>query len=68
MNKTVYEKGLEAGQERGRREQLREMLEEDFGPLPAKVLDRLNTLPLDQLRPLVKTALRSNSLTGLTDD
>lgn len=68
VNKTVYEKGLEAGQERGRREQLRELLEEDFGPLPTKVLDRLNTMPLDQLRPLVKAALRSNSLAGLTGE
>jgi len=68
VNKTVYEEGLEAGRERGRREQLRELLEEEFGPLPSKVLDRLNTMPLDQLRPLVKAALRSNSLTGLIGD
>jgi Domain of unknown function (DUF4351) len=58
---TWYEKGLE----KGRRELLREQLEERFGALPPPVLDRLQQLPAEQLTPLGKAVLHAQSLREL---
>ncbi len=66
MNKTVYEQGLERGQVKN----IRVLLETKFGPIPAKALNRLESLPADQLDPLTRKVLAAKSLVelGLVDD
>lgn len=73
MNTTWYEKGLEQGIERGieqgvakeRRDSLRELLEERFGPLAPAVLARLEQLPVERLQPLRRAILKAQSLDEL---
>jgi hypothetical protein len=77
MNKTPYEKGVERGLEiacekgmamgieRERRDWVRGLLDDLFGPLPAAVLARLEQMPLDQLKTLRKSALKAKSLADL---
>ena len=62
MNKTWFEKGEEKGMERGRREQIREILEDRFGPLPKAVGDRLLRMPITELILLGKAVHRAQSL------
>ena len=40
-------------------------MEDKFGPLPAKVLERLQQMSLDELIPLCKTILHAQSLADL---
>jgi hypothetical protein len=61
MNTTSYEKG----QENGRRELVRDMLEEKFGPLSAAVLEKLDRLSAGQLKALAQSLLRARSLREL---
>lgn len=68
MNKTTFEKGAEAGEAKGRREVCREIMEERFGPLPAKVTDRLQQMTLAELIPLCKKILHAQSLADLGFD
>ncbi len=66
MNKTVYETGVE----RGQKSLVGEQLQERFGPLPTKAVDRLDQLTAERLREVGKALLRANSLKelGLVDD
>jgi flagellar biosynthesis/type III secretory pathway protein FliH len=57
--------GVEKGVAKGRREALRELLKERFGPLSPQVLKRLEQLPTNRLMPLMRAALRANSLKEL---
>jgi hypothetical protein len=61
MNTTWFEKGIE----RGRRETLREQLEERFGPLPPRALERLEQLPVERLIALGKAVLQAPLLRAL---
>lgn len=69
MNATWYERGMEQGMERGiekeRRDSLRELLEERFGPLTPAVLARLEQLPVERLQPLRRAASKAQSLDEL---
>jgi hypothetical protein len=69
MNTTWYEKGIEKGMEKGiekeRRNSLRELLEERFGPLAPGFLARLEELPVENLQPLRRAALKAQSLDEL---
>lgn len=64
MNKTTFEKG----EEQGRRNALREQIEDKFGPLPAKVGERLQQMSLAELIPLCKAILHAQSLSDLGFD
>jgi hypothetical protein len=61
MNTTWYEKGRDTE----RRELLREQLEERFGPLPAPALERLQHLPAERLKALIRAVLHAQSLRDL---
>jgi hypothetical protein len=65
MSKTWFEEGIEKGEETGRRKMLREQIEDRFGPLPARVAERLQQIPLADLIPLGKSILRAQSLSDL---
>jgi hypothetical protein len=69
MNKTTYEKGIEKGVEKGaevgRRQLMREMIEDQFGPLPPSAAERLERLPLADLVPLRKAIRTARSLRDL---
>jgi hypothetical protein len=65
MNKTTYEKGEEAGIERGRRETILELLDDRFGPLPPSTTERLQQMSLTELASLRKAILRAESLSDL---
>ena len=47
------------------RKTIRELLEDQFGPLSPRVLERLQQLPAEQLAPLGKAVLRAQSLREL---
>ncbi|MBI1830544.1 MAG: DUF4351 domain-containing protein [Planctomycetes bacterium] len=64
VNKTSFEKG----EEQGRREALREQLEDRFGPLPVTVTERLQQMSLAELVPLCKAILHAQSLKDLGFD
>ena len=70
MNKTVYEQGKETGAIETLRDMLREQLIELFGPLSLDVFARIESLPAERLRSLVKTVPRAKSLKdlGLADE
>jgi hypothetical protein len=68
MNQTVFEKGIEKGNIQGKRELLRDQLEDRFGPLPPRVLERLMNLPVERLNPLARALLRAKSLKELALD
>jgi hypothetical protein len=61
MNMTSYEKGLEKGQ----REILRMQIDERFGPLSPAVLERIEQLPAEQLKPLGKALVHAQSIRDL---
>ena len=61
MNTTSYEKGLEKGQ----REILRMLIDERFGPLSPAVLERIEQLPAERLKPLGKALVHAQSLRDL---
>ena len=65
MNQTTFEKGIEKGIERGRYDMLRVMMEERFGPLSVKVLDRIQQLSDSELFDLGKAVVRVSSLKEL---
>ena len=56
--------------EDARRDFLRELIEERFGPLPPAASDRLNAMYDDQLVPTTKAILHATSLKdlGLADE
>ena len=66
MNLTYYEKGSLDG----KRELLRDLLEERYGSLSAEVIDRLTHLPPERLKSLGRAVLRAASLKelGLVDE
>jgi hypothetical protein len=64
VNKTSYEKG----EEQGRRDALREQLEERFGQLAPTVTERLQQLSLVELTQLCKAILHAQSLSDLGFD
>ena len=61
MNLTVYEKGVLAGQ----RKLLGQLLEAKFGPLPATAVERLQTLPEEELARLGLRYVQAQSLQEL---
>lgn len=61
LNTTWFEKGIE----KGRREFLRELLEERFGPLSPTVKAQLEQLPLERLRALGQALVKAESLREL---
>ena len=69
MNTTWYERGIEKGIEKGiereRRASVRELLEEQFGPLSREVLTRLEQLSDERLPSLRKAILKAASLRDL---
>ena len=77
MNKTFYEEGIEEGMERGREEGMergmeRELLdfavnvlEDRFGPLPAKILADLKSRSRQELRSMITNSYRITSLDAL---
>ncbi len=64
-HKTWYEKGLEQGLEKERRDSLRELLEERFGPLAPAVLAQLGKVPPEHLQSLRRAGLKAQSLDEL---
>lgn len=64
MNQTTFEKG----EEQGRRNALREQMEDKFGPLPANVTERLQQMAFAELIPLCKAVLHAQSLSDLGFD
>jgi hypothetical protein len=70
VNKTVYEKGIEKGIEKGRRDALRDQIDERFGPLSQGLLERLETISLDQVRSITRVLSQAKSLKdlGLSDN
>jgi hypothetical protein len=70
MNKTVYEQGIETGEVKARREMLRELAADLFGTLSPETIARIDSLPADRLRPLIKAVPRAKSLKdlGLADE
>jgi len=65
MNVTPYEKGIEKGIERGRRDALCEQLEDRFGPLSLNVKNKVSQLTADRLAALNKAVLHASSLRDL---
>ena len=73
MNKTIYEEGIEEGMERGRVEGMeRELLdfavnvlEDRFGPMPAKILADLKSRSRQELRSMITNSFRITSLEEL---
>jgi hypothetical protein len=65
MNKTWFEQGEEKGIEKGRRELIREQIEDRFGPLPPRAAERLQQMPLIELIPFGKSVWRAQSLSDL---
>jgi hypothetical protein len=65
MNLTSFDMGIEKGVEKGRRDALRELLEDQFGPLSSVVLTRLEQMPVEQLRQLQRAVLKGDSLSAL---
>jgi hypothetical protein len=65
MNATWFEKGIEKGIDKERRESLRELLEAKFGPLAPGVAEKIQQLPTDRLRALQKALLTAASLREL---
>jgi hypothetical protein len=69
MNTTWFEKGIAQGIEKGKRETIREQLEDAFGPLSSRAQERLQQLSSEELRQLAKAIRRAASLRelGLAD-
>lgn len=77
MNTTTFERGLEqglqqglqqgreVGREEGQREALRILLEDKFGPLSPAVMQRINSLPADQLKELLRAVSKATTLQEL---
>ena len=65
MNRTWFEKGIQQGLEKGRRDSIRELLEDSFGPLSSQVEARLQQQSVEEMRALSKLALRASSLKEL---
>jgi hypothetical protein len=62
MNTTWFDKGIEQGIETGRRETIRELLEDRFGTLPVQAEERLQALTTEELKSLRKEILDAASL------
>jgi hypothetical protein len=65
MNTTWFERGIEKGVEKERREWLRELLEGRFGALAPSVLAKLDQLSADELQTLRKALKEARSLADL---
>jgi len=65
MRITPYEKGFAIGLEIGRRQAVRECLENEFGPLSTSTLERLEQLPLDAIKELTRKIVHAQSLKNL---
>ncbi len=61
MNQTWFEKGIE----KGRREDVREMLEEQFGPLSPPAIAKLEQLTLERMREVRRALRHASSLKEL---
>jgi hypothetical protein len=59
------EKGIEKGIESERRAILRELLDEQFGPLTPAALRLVDQIPAERLQPLLKAARKAQSLAEL---
>lgn len=65
MNKTVYEQGEEKGMEKERRNLVKELLEERFGPLSEEIHQQLEEMSMEELRLLAMKIVKANSLEEL---
>jgi predicted transposase YdaD len=61
----VYQEAVQEGIEKGRRETIREILEDQFGPLSPQTEARLQALPVEDLASLRKAIPRAASLKDL---
>jgi hypothetical protein len=68
MNATWFEKGIEKGIEKERREWVRTYLELRFGPLPGQVETRLQEMSARKLESVRDMAMRATSLEDLALD
>ena len=72
MNKTIYEEGIEEGMERGMERGFLDcainVLEDRFGPLPAKILADLKSRSRQELRSMITNSFRITSLDALDFD
>ena len=72
MNKTIYEEGIEEGMERGMERGFLDcainVLEDRFGPLPAKILADLKSRSRQELRSMITNSYRITSLDALDFD
>jgi Domain of unknown function (DUF4351) len=62
---TTFEKGVEAGLQRGQQTMLRKLLEARFGPLSTSTQERLESLGPEQLEALALALLKAKSLQEL---
>jgi Domain of unknown function (DUF4351) len=70
MNVTTFEKGVNQGIIQGKREMLRQQLEDRFGTLPTQVIEKLQNASADEINTLSRAVLRATSLQelGLGDE
>jgi hypothetical protein len=65
MMTTTFEKGVAKGREEGQRRLIRAQLENRFGPLPAAAVEKIRTLPAEQLEGLGIALMTAESLAEL---
>jgi hypothetical protein len=65
MMTTTFEKGVAKGREEGQRRLIRAQLENRFGPLPAAVVEKIGSLPAEQLEGLGVALVNAKSLAEL---
>jgi len=68
MNKTIYEEGIEEGMERELLDFAVNVLEDRFGPMPAKILADLKSRSRQELRSMITNSFRITSLDALDFD
>jgi len=62
---TLEERGWKKGRQEGKRDSLRIVLEEKFGPLSQGVIERLNGMSQEEIERTLRAAVRAGSLQEL---